>query len=81
MRYFAKLPRATLTALLVLVIIEGAAVAGPYEDGFAAYQHDDYTTAYRLWRPLADQGNSQAQFNLGRCSRPATAYRKTTPRH
>ena len=31
----------------------------------AAYHRGDYVTALRLWRPLADQGNVHAQFNLG----------------
>jgi TPR repeat protein len=43
-----------------------AAVAGPFEDGMAAYERGDYATALRLWRPLAQQGNAKAQFNLGK---------------
>ena len=31
----------------------------------AASQREDYATAYRLWRPLADQGTSSAQYSLG----------------
>ena len=34
-------------------------------DAKAAYECGDYVTALRLWRPLADQGNARAQFNLG----------------
>jgi len=49
----------------MLVTMAAAAVAGPFEDGSAAYRREDYVTAYRLWRPLADQGNSQAQAHLG----------------
>ena len=40
-------------------------MAGPYEDGDAAYNKGDYATAMRLWRPLADQGNVYAQSWLG----------------
>ena len=43
----------------------GPAVAGPFEDGRAAYDRGDYATALRLWGPLADQGNPSAQYNLG----------------
>ncbi len=39
--------------------------AGPFEDGNAAYQRGDYATALRLWRPLAEQGDAGAQYNLG----------------
>jgi hypothetical protein len=39
--------------------------AGPLEDGLAAYDRGDFATAMRLWRPLAEQGNVTAQYNLG----------------
>jgi TPR repeat protein len=42
-----------------------AAVAGPWEDGMAAYNRGDYTPAIRLFRPLAEQGNQKAQSVLG----------------
>ena len=57
---------------LIGILIVGAllcfgqmASAGPYEDGLAAYQRRDYVTALKLWRPLAEQRNAAAQFNLG----------------
>jgi TPR repeat protein len=40
-------------------------VAGPLEDGEAAYQRGDYLTAVSLWRPLADYGDATAQVKLG----------------
>jgi TPR repeat protein len=40
-------------------------MAGPLEDGVAAFQHGDYATAMGLLRPLAEQGNDRAQVNLG----------------
>jgi TPR repeat protein len=43
----------------------GAAMAGPLEDGEAAYHRGDYETAVRLWRLSGDEGNVDAQFNLG----------------
>lgn len=36
-----------------------------FEDAGAAYDRGDYPTAYRLIRPLAEQGHAKAQFNLG----------------
>src|SRR5215471_9458253 len=39
--------------------------AGPGEDAMAAAARGDYATAVRLLRPLADQGDAQAQYNLG----------------
>lgn len=38
---------------------------GPLDDVRAAVDHGDYETALRLLRPLADQGNTTAQYNLG----------------
>ena len=41
------------------------AMAGPLEDAHAAYERGDYATAMSLWRPLADQGDTVAERNLG----------------
>ena len=49
----------------MLVAIGGAATAGPLVDAVAAYQRGDYATALRLWHPLAEQGDADAQFHLG----------------
>jgi len=35
------------------------------DEGWAAYGSGDYATALREWRPLAEQGVSEAQYNLG----------------
>jgi uncharacterized protein len=51
--------------MLALALGSGAALAGPYEDAVAAYQRGDYATALRLWRPLAAEGNTNAQYVLG----------------
>ena len=40
-------------------------MAGPSEDGRAAYDRGDYETAMQLWRPLAERGFAGAQFNIG----------------
>lgn len=64
MRHYASVLRAVLTAVLMLVVIKGAG-AGPLEDGLAAFDKGDYATALRLLRPLAEQGDAVAQFNLG----------------
>ena len=61
MRHCAKLVRASL----MLVAIGGAATAGPLADAVVAYQRGDYATALRLWHPLAEQGDTDAQFHLG----------------
>lgn len=60
----AALLHLMLTACLTTVTIGGVA-AGPLEDAREAYRQGDYATAYQLFRPLADKGNSAAQTNLG----------------
>ena len=55
---------ATLVASGFLAFASSA-MAGPLEDANAAYQRDDYATAISLWRPLADQGDTVAEDNLG----------------
>jgi TonB family protein len=53
-----------LLALLTLGLGESA-MAGPMEDGQAAYDRGDFVEALAQWRPLAEQGVARAQNNLG----------------
>jgi len=55
---------ALLTPTLVLAL-SMSALAGPLEDAYGAYERGDYATAVLLFRPLAEQGNAQAQAQLG----------------
>jgi TPR repeat protein len=50
---------------LAIIALAVPADAGPFEDGLAAYRRDDYATALKFWRPLAEQGDALAQNNLG----------------
>jgi TPR repeat protein len=52
-------------AIMAAQLTSFAAVAGPWEDGMAAYNRGDYAPAIRLFRPLAEQGNAKAQKVLG----------------
>jgi TPR repeat protein len=49
---------------LLVLGAHGQALAGVLEDATAAYQRGDYMTAKDLIRPLAEQGDVRAQFNL-----------------
>ena len=52
--------------LLLALGLSGAVLAGPREDAAAAaYGKEDYATALRLYRQLADQGDADAQTTLG----------------
>jgi uncharacterized protein len=57
-----------IAAILLTLSIAAPVAAGALEDtdaADAAYAKGDYATALRLLRPLADQGNASAQYNLG----------------
>ncbi len=43
---------------LRLLIAAGPVLAGPFEDGVAAHARQDYATALRLMRPLAQGGHA-----------------------
>jgi hypothetical protein len=49
----------------MMLIFANPAVAGPLEDANAAIKRRDFATAVRLIRPLAEQGNANAQYDLG----------------
>jgi uncharacterized protein len=46
------------------VVLSGATIAGPLEDGVEAYHHGEYATAYQLLHPLAEKGDARAQLNI-----------------
>jgi uncharacterized protein len=57
--------RQLCAGIVVAVMLTSAAMAGPLEDGLAAYVRGEHAEALRLWRPLADKGHAAAQFNVG----------------
>jgi len=57
-------PIRTLLVMLMLSFSH-AVIADNYEDGLEAHDKGDFETALRLWTPLAEQGDIEAQFNLG----------------
>jgi TPR repeat protein len=58
--------------LIAAALLVGAVAplsAQSVKAGIAAWQHSDYESAAKIWRPLAEKGDADAQFNL------AQAYR------
>jgi len=55
---------ATLAVVVALLFSAGSAWAD-FDDGMAAYERGDYATALREFRPLAEQGDADAQYALG----------------
>ena len=75
-----RVMRPLVGAVLTVVLLAGSAIAGALEDGVAAYVRQDYPTASRLLRPLAEQGDAEAQGTLGLMYPLGKASRRTTPR-
>ena len=61
----SKMPRIAPALLGLLLLASGLASAGPWEEGYTAYQRKDYTTAVAKWRQVADKGNAKAQSLMG----------------
>ena len=62
----------TLTICLTLAVLlgrVGTSWGADFQKGVAAYDSGDYATALREWRPLAEDGRADAQFNLGQMYR------------
>jgi TPR repeat protein len=60
-----SIARLLYLVLLCASLITVQATAGEIEDAELAYKRKDYSTALSLWRPLAEQGNVEAQRGLG----------------
>ncbi len=60
-----NLSKVLIATLAILISIGEKAMAGPFEDALAASKQGDYANAFRLWLPLAQQGNPSAQHNIG----------------
>ena len=61
----SKMPRFAPALLALLLLASGLVSTGPWEEGYAAYQRKDYTTAVAKWRQVADKGNAKAQSLMG----------------
>ena len=50
--------------ILALLLVAHGLTLGGIVEGIAAYNRGDFSAALREWRPLAEQGNARAQYNL-----------------
>ena len=53
-----------LTLATLLIFSCATAWAADFDKGVAAYKAGDYATALAEWKPLAEQGNAAARYNL-----------------
>ena len=69
--YFKKicmnkcLPRLLINSVLIICILFQLNGCGNETDPKKAFEKGDYGTAYKLWLPLAEDGNAEAQNYLG----------------
>jgi uncharacterized protein len=59
-----KLKR-VIAAIVLVSAFAAPVAAGTFEDAVDAHARGDYAKALRLIRPLANDGDASAQFNLG----------------
>jgi len=60
------MPKLTATVILVISLFMAVlAIAGSLKDAKEAYDRGDHTTAVRLYMPLAEQGDAEAQHAIG----------------
>lgn len=57
--------RNLLGALTIAAALGAPVAAGPLEDANDAYREKAYAKAAELWRPLAENGDAEAQYSLG----------------
>jgi TPR repeat protein len=57
--------KCAIAAVLLVSVFAAPVAAGTFEDAVDAHARGDYAKALRLIRPLANDGDASAQFNLG----------------
>ena len=58
-------PMMALPRLALLLALLAPGVAHAADKAMEAYTAGAYARAYKLWRPRADKGEREAQFNIG----------------
>ena len=59
------MPRIVLSLFALFIVFATPAVSADLQKGMDAAMRGDFATALREWKPLAEQGDAKAQFNLG----------------
>lgn len=54
-----------LALFLLIFLVSTSCAIAPFEEGRKAYEKGNYETAFRLMKPLADQGDVSSQYYLG----------------
>jgi uncharacterized protein len=62
---FKKFTIILVFTILLIFSVVSRVFFNDFQYGWVAYKKKDYKTAQELWLPLAEQGDSKAQFFLG----------------
>ncbi len=54
-----------ITLLFIVLTLNQAVSAGPFEQGMTSLKKGDFAVAYCIWRPLAMRGHAEAAYHLG----------------
>ena len=68
-RLFSRIKRYLILPLIFLSLASSPSFSADFNKGLKAYNSGDYATALREWTPLAEQGEADAQYNLGQMYR------------
>jgi uncharacterized protein len=60
-----RMLRLTVAMILFLAAMATSALAQSYDIGLRHYTAGRYAQALKIWRPLANQGDAKAQYNIG----------------
>src|SRR3954453_9751662 len=58
-----------LVAAVIAAFVAAPVAAQSVKAGIDAWQRAEYANAVAIWRPLAESGDADAQFNLGQAYR------------
>ncbi|MGZ9067733.1 MAG: hypothetical protein ACXW2I_20630, partial [Burkholderiales bacterium] len=67
--FFVALCRSSIAFLMIVVASVAYADSASFKKGEAAYAAGDFSDAVKIWRPLADKGDAQAQYAMGLLAR------------
>ncbi len=67
-----------IIGILLIFGLAGCA-SGNYQKGLAAAQQGDYSAALAQWRPLAERGDADAQYQLGLAYRHGRGVKQDYP--
>lgn len=54
-----------LGMMMLIFLLASSVVWADYEAGDLEYKRGNYSAAYRIWKPLAENGDAKAQWGLG----------------